>query len=228
MSTQGDTPPDEFPLPPLRPHNSDLREKSGWEARYQRGETPWDLGGPPPCLVDLLARLDGAPLRVLVPGAGSGHDAIAWARAGHQVTAVDIAPSALALLHEHAAAAGVQVETLEADLFALPSERDASFDAVWEQTCFCAINPDQRADYVLAMVRALRAEGLYYGLFWQHGLDGGPPWNIRPADVRAAFPPHFEILSEEAVALSAGTRSHETLFTMRSASASGKDEASVL
>ena len=71
--------------------------------------------------------------------------------------------------------AGLEIETLVADLFALPASMSSRFDAVWEQTCFCAVNPEQRAGYVDAMADVLKPSGMLYGLFWNHAMEGGPP-----------------------------------------------------
>ena len=199
------------------PDQEDLHVDSGWEARYQRGDTPWDLGAAPPVLEDLLVELGPSPLRVLVPGAGTGQDALAWARAGHTVTAVDIAPSAIAALRAAAAEAGLRVRAEVGDLFALPEGYGAAFDAVWEQTCFCAIQPGQRAAYVRAMAAALRPQGWLYGLFWNHGMEGGPPHDVSPEQVTDLFLPTFELRGREPVRVSAGTRSNEFLVRLQRA-----------
>ena len=108
------------------PKNDDVMHAESWEQRYVEGSTGWDLGGPPPALVDLLASLGGGPRRVLVPGCGNGHDAVAWAKAGHAVVAVDYAPSAVLGTQGNAEAAGVEVDVRQADLFALPEEFDTN------------------------------------------------------------------------------------------------------
>lgn len=195
--------------------NADLQNPCGWEARYERGDIPWDLGLAPPCLEDLLLRLGPTPLRVLVPGAGYGHDALAWAQAGHLVTAIDIAPSAVARLRALAGDAGLTVEAREIDLFDLPAEMQDAFDIVWEQTCFCAIPPAQRAAYVRAMAGALRADGVLHGLFWNHGMAEGPPWNISEAEVRSVFTQAFSLDGLVAVETSAGGRKNEFLAVLR-------------
>ena len=65
-----------------------------WAAHYAAANTPWDLGGPHPELSQRLSDGDLAPprdgARALVPGCGHGHDALALARRGWVVTAVDL------------------------------------------------------------------------------------------------------------------------------------------
>ena len=67
-----------------------------WEDCYQKKDTPWDKGEPSPGLVDFLQGQDRLDLgSVCVPGCGMGHDALAWAAKGFQVTGVDLAPTAV-------------------------------------------------------------------------------------------------------------------------------------
>jgi SAM-dependent methyltransferase len=75
-----------------------------WEDFYAGGEARWS-GRPN---VSLVAEVTGLPPgRALDLGCGQGGDAIWLASQGWTVTATDIAPSALAVAAEHAAAAGV-------------------------------------------------------------------------------------------------------------------------
>ena len=61
-----------------------------WKARYEAKSTPWDLAREHPELERRLAARElGPPATVYVPGCGRGHDALALARAGFRVTAVD-------------------------------------------------------------------------------------------------------------------------------------------
>ena len=187
-----------------------------WNQRYVEGRTAWDLGGPPPALVRVIAA-QTAPRRVLVPGAGRGHDPLAWAEAGHAVVAVDFAPLAVAAARENAAARGVPLEVLEADVLALPPARLGSFDLVWEQTCFCAIPVERRPDYARSMAAALRPGGLLLALLWNHGREGGPPFDVSRAHVEAVFPPLFTVERLDPVADSIAGRTPELYAELRRA-----------
>lgn len=186
-----------------------------WEQRYREGRTRWDLGGAPPALARAIAARPAPPrLRVLVPGAGFGHDALAWARAGHGVTAVDLAVSATDALSARAQRAGLPLRVLTADLFHLPTDLSSAFDLVWEQTCYCAIPPERRLDYVRAMADALVPGGLLLALLWNHGQPGGPPYDVRWEEARSLFLGRFAERSVEPVPDSVPGRSHETLVTL--------------
>jgi SAM-dependent methyltransferase len=191
-----------------------MSESEAWNQRYVDGKTAWDLGGPPPALVRVIAARPPS-LRVLVPGAGRGHDALAWAQAGHQVVAVDFAPLAVVAARENAAARGVAMEVHEGDIFALPDTFAGSFDLVWEQTCFCAIPPERRADYARSMAAVLRPGGHIVALFWNHGREGGPPHDVTREDVDRIFSGAFVVEEVSAVPDSPAGRDPELLAVLR-------------
>jgi ubiquinone/menaquinone biosynthesis C-methylase UbiE len=140
---------------------------------------------------------------VLVPGCGLGHDvrAIAAASPKANVVGLDIAPSAL----EQARRFSVHHrETYQfADLFNLPAELTGRFKWVFEHTCFCAIEPWQRPDYVRAVIQALQPEGALLAIFflnpWDPGEEpegGGPPFAVTRKELDALFGTHFVIVEE--------------------------------
>jgi SAM-dependent methyltransferase len=160
-----------------------------WEDHYRQGATPWDKGAPAPPLVDFLQTetMEGS---VFVPGCGLGHDvrAIAAASPAARILGLDLAPSAVARARE-LPAAGAEAY-LEGDLFALPSELAGTFDWVWEHTCFCAIDPGMRADYVSAVSAVLKPGGRLLGVFYLDPYDD----EHRPEDGRPPFGTSFEEL----------------------------------
>lgn len=168
-----------------------------WEAQYQKGETPWDKGGPSPGLLDFLAQ---EPLtgRVLVPGCGLGYDVRAIAPQAAEVIGLDIAPSAVAAAQAYPPT-GRESYTA-ADLFDLPASLRGSFDWVWEHTCFCAIDPAMRPAYVEAVAGALRPGGRLLAVFYldpgNSSPDEGPPFEVSIPQLDALFEPRFELERE--------------------------------
>ena len=187
-------------------------DPTDWEGRWRAGNTPWDLGGPAPILAEVLQRLGDRALRVVVPGAGRAHDAVAFAAAGHAVTAVDISPTALAEAGRQAQALGQALELRQADWLEPKNFAAGAFDAVWEQTCYCAIPPARRGDYARTVAHVLPAGGRYIGLFWQHGREGGPPFHVAPDEVQADISPWFDIDSLEPLRDEVTPRGNEFLI----------------
>jgi len=164
-----------------------------WEGQYQAKDTPWDKGEASPGLVDwLTTHPDARRGTVLVPGCGLGHDVRAWAVAGFSATGLDIAPSAV----ERALAAGAneRAEFRLGDFLA--DEPSAPFDWIFEHTCFCAIPPDRRDDYVRAVLRWLKPGGHYLAVNYFIPDTDGPPFGVDREEIWARFSPHFELLEE--------------------------------
>lgn len=165
-----------------------------WEARWRKGDTPWDRGAPAPPLLDWLAGQSGLG-DVLVPGCGRGHEVRALATAGARPLGLDVAAPAIA-----AAEAAPRVATERyrvGDLLRLPSDLAGSFDWVVEHTCFCAIPPARRTEYPRAVHAALRPGGHVFAIFFlDPGVDQGPPWGITRAELDALFEPLFELLED--------------------------------
>ena len=133
--------------------------------------------------------------RVAVPGAGRGHDARLLARHGYRVTAFDFADSAVAEARRLAAAEGVDVAIEQRDVFTLGHDYAGAFDGVWEYTCFCAIDPARREEYVHVLHTILRPGGLLLACFFplREGGDG-PPFPVSRADIDRALAGRFTVL----------------------------------
>lgn len=162
-----------------------------WSGRYQRCETPWDLGQVAPPFVetaDALKAQIGPGAKVCVVGCGRGHEAAFFAEAGFTVTGLDFSPLAVA---EATRLYGHQVQFVEADLFNLPKSLHHQFDAVIEHTCFCAILPSRRPDYVRAIETLLKPGGTFLGLFFCHTEPDGPPYGSTEAELETLFCPPF-------------------------------------
>ena len=158
-----------------------VKVMTDWENCYQTGQIFWDKGTPSPSLQLLAEKHPGLfKGRVLVPGCGLGHDARWLAAHGCEVTAVDIAPTAIAKARELDPAHRVNFQ--EADLFDLPHELRGAFDIVWEHTCLSAMAPELRERYALGIKSALKSAGIVAAVFYINpDLDPGetgPPYPI--------------------------------------------------
>ena len=184
-----------------------------WEGAYQQDQTGWDLGQASPLFADLLGGDDAPPPgRLLVPGCGRGHDALLFGRHGFNVTGVDFAPSAVAAATAAARAAGLPATFVEADLFTLGQRWPGGFDYVAEHTCFCAIDPARRPEYVEVVRDLLRPGGQLIAIFYVHDRPGGPPYTTSEAEIRARFEPSFVIDRLAPAANSVPRRQGQELF----------------
>jgi methyl halide transferase len=164
-----------------------------WDKRFAGGDTPWDRGAANPQLGIWFATGALKPCRILVPGCGSGYEVAVLAQAGFDVTALDYAPAAIARTRSKLEAANLKATLVEADALAWQPEKP--FDAIYEQTCLCALYPDQWRDYSDRLHRWLVPDGKLYALFVQllrpgatTGAIEGPPYHCDINAMRALFP----------------------------------------
>jgi SAM-dependent methyltransferase len=169
--------------------------KEYWEGRYQTHDMPWEKGAPSPGLVDFLAaHRDLARGTVCVPGCGSGHDALEFAKSGFATFGFDLAPSAVALARKNAQAAGLTANFASADF--LRDKPPQKFDWLFEHTLFCAIQPGERDDYVRAVLRWLKPGGNYLAVNYFDCGPEGPPWPTTRAEQVERFSAQLELLAD--------------------------------
>ncbi len=157
---------------------SDVNSPQFWQTIYWQGQTGWDLGGPTPVFERLLRDGQLSPGRMIVLGAGLGHDAFLFARHGFQVTAVDFAPAAVQAMRDRSSP-DLPLAVIQADIFNLPDLLNGHFDYVLEYTFFCAIQPQRRAEYATVVGRLLQPGGAYVALVFPIGEgQEGPPFPV--------------------------------------------------
>lgn len=167
-----------------------------WELRYRSGDIPWEKGRAAPPLLEWISHRgiewagdDG----VLVPGCGSGHDVRVLASHGVRVIGMDLAESALTLAKSHPQVGRESYE--RGDFFEDELRQGRSVSAIWEHTCFCAIDPSRRSDYASSAARWLRPGGLLVGVFFvgeDVSPDEGPPYFSTLDQIQSCFAPWFE------------------------------------
>jgi SAM-dependent methyltransferase len=167
-----------------------------WETRYRTGDMPWEKGEASPGLVDFLTEHPKLPRgTVCVPGCGTGHDARVWARAGFDVTGLDLAPSAIRMSREQTAAAGLTAHFEVGDF--LKDDPPQPFDWIFEHTLFCAIDPADRDEYARAVLRWLKPDGDYLAVNYMIPDRDGPPFGTTRAELWRRFSPSFDLVQEQ-------------------------------
>ena len=180
------TPADD-PFGGLPPTSHERMTGLPWDASYQDGPAPWDLGLPQPAIVRLAAD-GGFAGTVLDAGCGTGENALHVAALGVPVLGFDVAGTALAMAREKAAERGIEAEFVAAD--ALHLERlGRGFATVLDCGLFHTFDAAERPGYVASLASVTEHDGTLYVLCFR---DNGPatgPHPVSQEELRAAFSP---------------------------------------
>ena len=177
---------------------SPVNEPAFWQGLYDRREDGWELGQPTPPLADYLARTTPPRGRVAVLGCGRGHDCRLLAQAGYQVWGFDFTSQAIREAAALAKGEKLDIVFEQRDIFDLAADYRGFFDGVWEYTCFCAIDPTRRGEYVRLVREILKPDGWLLACFYplRDGTDG-PPFPTSEAELRRLFAPHFTFVEAD-------------------------------
>lgn len=168
-------------------------EQADWQKHYDDDDLAWDLGEVANPFVRLWEDKVLTPGALIIPGCGQGHEVIYFAERGFQVTGVDYSPGAVKLLGDSLNRKNLKGQVLHRNFFELEAAHDHAYDAMLEQTFFCAIHRGQRPAYVETVSRILKPGGQLFGLFYETGEEGGPPFNTTEADIQNHFSAAFDI-----------------------------------
>lgn len=149
-------------------------EKTFWEIRYKNQDTGWDVGEISNPLKEYINQLTDKNIKILIPGAGNGHEAEYLVNQGFKnVFILDIVANPLENLKQRIPQLAENHFICE-DFFS----HQAHYDLILEQTFFCAINPKDRKKYVQKMTTLLPKNGKIVGLLFCFTFDehSGPPF----------------------------------------------------
>ncbi len=184
------------PNPKGETHLTDDWQRGGpvqqeWAQKWSESQTPWDLEGVTPALVQWSQENILKGQRILVPGCGGGHDAHFLSKRSAVVTAVDFVPQALVRAQLNYPQS--RTRWLQADVTAL-NHHDC-YDRIWEYTCFCALAPRQRNAYGDQIRASLVSGGAYWGMVFATVADphNGPPFAVAPDSFKEWLAARFEI-----------------------------------
>jgi ubiquinone/menaquinone biosynthesis C-methylase UbiE len=158
-----------------------------WDASYQDGPAPWDIGRPQPVVVRLAAA-GGFAGAVLDVGCGTGENALHVASRGLPVLGVDVAETALTIARAKAADRGIEAEFAVADALQLEG-LGRRFATVMDCGLFHTFDGEERPAYVASLASVTEHDGTLHVLcFSDEGPDPGPH-PVSRQQLRAAFNP---------------------------------------
>jgi len=186
--------------------------RAQWQRRYDSSQTGWDRGAANPALFRWLSTELVPPCSVLVPGCGRGHEVIELAARGFAVTAVDFARAPIRELTYRLSSANLVADVVcENVLRTLPNK---PFDAVYEQTCLCAMHPKLWAGYEMCLARNLSAGGKLFALFLQTSGQNGPPFHCSVDSMKRLFDPSRWIWPNDSFKVDHPSGMHEIAFVL--------------
>lgn len=182
--------------------------KEYWEERYKTNETGWDVGKITMPLQVYIDQIKKKELRILIPGAGNGHEFDYLIQKGFSnITVIDIAEQPLEALKKRNP--NYTKNFIQGDFF----ELDKTFDLIIEQTFFCALNPKLRTKYVTQMHALLEENGKIAGLLFDFPLsEVGPPFGGSKEEYINLFSEKFNLKTLERAYNSIKPRKDSELF----------------
>jgi SAM-dependent methyltransferase len=183
---------------PHGPEGMQLIER--WDSRYRGDSRPaWDKGFPS---THLKAAVEGGavkPCRAVVLGCGTGTNAIYLAKQGFDVTAIDIAPTALNLANKKAEKEGVKVRWLLADVLAPPMGLEA-FEFIFDRGCYHGVRRNNADGYVKTLKCLSRSGTITLILAGNANEERhyGPP-RVKEEELRRDFSSAFDFVRLDTV-----------------------------
>ncbi|WP_328989443.1 class I SAM-dependent methyltransferase [Kribbella sp. NBC_01245] len=175
------------PFAGRRPTSHERMTGQPWDASYDDGPAPWDIGRPQPAIARVASE-GGFAGAVLDAGCGTGENTLHIAALGLPVLGVDVAETALAIAREKAEARGITAEFATADAFQL-ERLDRRFDTVLDCGLFHTFNAEERLRYATSLASITKpAATLYVLCFSNEGPDPGPH-PLTQDDLQAGFTP---------------------------------------
>lgn len=165
--------------------------KDYWDEKYAQNTTGWDIGYVSTPLRAYIDQLQNKDSKILIPGAGNGHEVEYLFNKGFtNIHVIDIALQPLKNLKSRIASFPEE-NLIHMDFFDL---KTSDFDLILEQTFFCALDPSLRNAYAAKMHELLASNGKIVGLLFDCTFKkDGPPFGGSEAEYRGIFSRDYKI-----------------------------------
>ncbi|MDQ3048076.1 MAG: TPMT family class I SAM-dependent methyltransferase [Bacteroidota bacterium] len=184
-------------------------DKNYWSQRYRNEQIAWDAGSVTTPIKEYIDQLSDKSISILIPGAGNAYEAEYLHQQGFRnVTVLDISPEPLENMRRRIPSFP-EHQLVNGDFF----EHTGTYDLIFEQTFFCAIDPGLRAEYAKKMHSLLRPSGQLTGVLFNSNLSiEGPPFGGTKEEYLNYFQPYFKISKFEDCYNSIKPRAGKELF----------------
>lgn len=183
-------------------------DQNYWNNQYVTQATGWDLGAVSPPIKKFIDGIKDKDLKILIPGCGNSYEAEYLLQQGFKnITIIDIAPTLIGNL-KNKFKNNTSITIVLGDFF----EHQNSYDVIFEQTFFCALQPHLRQKYVAKMHQLLNTNGLVVGLLFNRSFEKSPPFGGNKAEYEALFKNAFEFLSFDITPISVAPRANSELW----------------
>jgi thiopurine S-methyltransferase len=171
-----------------------------WLERWQAGHIGFHRAEANPRLIASHQRALGECIRVLVPLCGKSADLEWLVVRGHDVVGIELSElAAQAFFSERGFTperrelgsfielryGGVAI--LVGDFFAATPELLGHFDAAYDRAAMIALPEDLRARYVAHLPTLMAPKGRLLLVTLHYDAEGGPPFDVPPAEVERAY-----------------------------------------
>lgn len=171
-----------------------INSSNYWQDRYASDNTQWDIGYPSTPIVGYIDGLKNKNLSILIPGCGNAYEAKYILDKGFtNLTVIDFATEPVEKLKKELFIYEDTVNIIEDDFF----NHKGQYDLIIEQTFFCALTSDRRADYVRQMKSLLSENGKLVGVLFNRNFEGGPPFGGSVSEYKKLFSAHFTSIKIE-------------------------------
>jgi SAM-dependent methyltransferase len=169
-------------------------DKNYWSGKYQNNLTGWDAGAVTTPIKTYIDQLSDKSVPILIPGCGFGHEAAYLYDHGfNNVTVIDLAPEPIAHLKDRCP--NWSDDNLIVGNF---FDHNGQYDIIFEQTFFCALNPEMRPAYASKATDLLSPGGKLVGVLFNISIPGpNPPYGGSADEYKLYFDQLFEFETYE-------------------------------
>lgn len=180
-----------------------------WTERYLKDDTGWDAKKITTPLKEYVDQLSDNGISILIPGAGNAHELDYLLEKGFKnVYVIDLSEEPLKNIQNRFPDLPAS-HLIHGDFF----EHKGQYDLIIEQTFFCAINPQLRANHAKHMSELLKPKGKLVGVLFNDVLNTDkPPFGGNKQEYIPYFEPYFEFKTFEPCYNSIEPRAGRELF----------------